>query len=383
MSTPVYGVEGLAFVRTQSAHDTISAFTGSHAFGYLDLKIEPSRELLEINEHTGTATLQGEYRGKVGGTWSVEVFHKITAAATALPHGAFLTLAGMSFSGGVYSFDPSQPTSGQIAQKVGSSLYKLASGAWCEKVEIEIDGAKGAMFRASGGFSTFGYLGGSPVLAAGSVSTGATSATLSTASKWKILPGARVAFGSDTGTAGAGYLITAVADNGVGLTFSPGLVGAGLSGGDAVTPVVPTGTFAGTVIGGIADGWSVDSTALGLINGKITIDTGIHGLNKECTTDRPNRLARGKRRVHFEGEAYFLDENAHLVGGAYQTAEDRAFIMRAGANTAGVRILHNLPKTKVHMTSPEVPESDEATIKFQSIAHQNSAAEDEFTIDTN
>lgn len=382
MSTPVYGVEQLGFVRTQSAHDTISAFSGSHAFGFLELSIEPSRELKEIAEHVGTASLQGEYAGKRGGTWSMKCHHKVNGAATAPQHGAFITAGGMTLSAGVYGFNADQPTSLQIAKKTGTGLYELASGAWVEKFEIEQVGGEPCMFSASGGFSTYGYLGGAPVLAAGSVSTGATTATLSTASKWKVLAGARVAFGSDDGTAGAGYLITAVASDGLALTFSPALVGSGLSGGEALTPVVPTGSISGTVIGGVTDGFSVDSTAMGLIMGKISVETGIHGLSRETTADRPNRLGRGKRRVNVEGELYFLDANAHLHGAAY-AATDRALVMRVGTDAAGSRLIHSVPKTPLKMGAIEVPEADEATFKIASVAHQNSAANDEFTIDTN
>lgn len=381
MAPPVYGVEQLGFVRTQSAHDTISAFSGSHAFGFISMEIKPERALIESAEHVGTASLQGQYKGKLGGTWSVECYEKITAAATALPHGAFLLGAGFTFSGGIYALNADQPTSLQIGRKTGSGLYELASGAWVEKIEVELGGDKVALFRASGGFSTYGYLGGNVQTAAGSVSSSATSVSLAAADEWKVLPGARVAFGAEDNS-GAGYLVTAVADDGVTMTISPGLVN-GISGGVNVTPVVPTPTIAGTVIGGVSDGFSVDGTSMGLIMGKMTLETGIHGLAKECTTDRANRLGRGKRRLSFEGEMYYLDENAHIIGGAYQTVETRALIMRAGANTSGVRILHNVPKTPIKMTSPDVPDADEATVKFASVAQQSSAADDEFTIDTN
>ena len=380
MSTPIYGVDQLGLVRTQATYDTIAAFSTSHGFGYNSLKITPELAFGEYAEHVGTASLQGEFQRKYGGKWDVECYHKVNGAATAPQHGPFLLAAGMSFSGGIYSLNASQPTALQIGRKSGTSLYELISGGWVEKIEIEQVGASAAIFRASGGFATYGALLGVPVTSSSTYSSSATSIALATASKWKVLPGVYVAFGSEDNS-GSGYLVTAVASDGVTLTISPGLAN-GIGATQTVTPVVPAATISGTVIGGVSDGLTLDSTSLGFISGKVTLETGIHGLDKESTADRPNRLARGKRRVMFEGEFYFLDENTPFLGGTHVSTL-RSIAMRSGANTAGSRLIANIPSARFDMAPIDIPDADEATYKIKALGRQNSAANDEFTIDTN
>ena len=380
MSTPTYGVDQLGLVRTQATFDTIAAFSTSHGFGYNSLKITPEVAYGEYAEHVGTASLQGEFKRKRGGQWDAEGYHKVAGAATQPQHGPFMLAAGMTFSAGIYGLSAAQPTALQIGRKSGTSLYELLSGGWVEKFEIEQVGAQAAIWRASGGFASYGALLGVPATSASTHSTSDTSIALAAGSKWKVLPGVYVAFGAED-NAGAGYLVTAVASDGVTLTISPGLAN-GIGASQTVTPVVPAASVSGTVVGGVSDGLSIDSTSVGFISGKVTLETGIHGLDKESTTDRANRLGRGKRRVMFEGEMYFLDENTKFLGGAYN-GETRALAMRSGADSAGSRIIANIPKARLNMAAVDIPDADEATYKITGVGRQSSAAEDEFTIDTN
>lgn len=378
MSTPTYGVEKIGLVRAESSYNTSIAFQTSSDFGFTALEIKPTLDFKEIVEHVGTASLQGEHKGKKGGEWSAEGYIKTHGSATAPDYGPFLAAAGMTFSGGIYGLSASQPGSLQIARKAGTSLYEIANGCWVSRLEFEAQGNAAAMWRASGGFASYGALMGVPVTDATSYLSSDTTITLSTASAFKIIPGVYVAFGSES-NAGAGYLVTDVAANGVDITISPGLAG-GISGSQTVTPIVPSTSVSGTVLGGVEDSLEVDSTALGFIMGKIGIDTGIHGLSRESNAAAPNRLARGQRRVTFEGEFYYLDENVHILGGAHEGVL-RSLALTIGAAT-GSPVL-TLPKARVAVSSVDIPDAEEATYKITAVARQNSAAEDEFTYDTN
>lgn len=378
MSTPTYGVEKLGLVRAEATYGQSIAFQTSSDFGFTELTIKPTLDFKEIIEHVGNPSLQGEHKGKRGGDWSAAGYVKTAGSATAPDYGPFLLASGMTYSGGIYAPNASQPTSLQIGQKAGTSLYEIANGCWVSRFEIEAQGNAAAIWRASGGFASYGALMGVPVTDGSTYAGGVSTIDLADASAYKIVPGAYVAFGAEN-NAGAGYLVAAVSTDGLTLTISPALA-SGIGASQTITPVVPSTTVSGTILGGVEDLLEVDGTVLGFIMGKFGLDTGIRGLSRESSADRANRLGRGARRATFEGEFYYLDENVHILGGAHEGAT-RELAMTIG-NATGSPVI-TLPKARIAVTSIDIPDAEEATYKITANAHQSASANDEFTYDTN
>lgn len=381
MSTPSYGLEQLGAIVAEDTFDTSKAFTTDHGIGFTSVKITPKLDFQPYKEHTGSASLVGEHAGKRGGDFEIEGYLKPNGAGVQPDCGPLILAAGFAFDAGVYELAATQPTSLQFARKAGSSLYEVINGLFISQLEIELAGAMPAMFRARGGFASYGMLVGEPTTNSSSYLAGVTSITMAATDAGKIRPGVRVAFGSEDNS-GAGYLVTAVATNGLGLTISPALAN-GIGTSQAITAVFPAVTPAGTIVGGVEDGLSIDSTAVGFISQKITVDTGIHGLDKEATANRINRLARGARSITTETQFYFLDENAGALGLAWN-GTTRDLVARAGANTAGVRTTINLPAVRLNVAEIELPEADEAIYTASGVARRDgNTNETEITIDTN
>lgn len=381
MSTPSHGNEQLAFAAVESAYATNAAFGSSDAFGYDDMKITPKLDWRAWKEHVGSQSLQGESKGKMGGEFSLTAKIKPNGAATAPQIDAFIRAGGFAFSAGIYSLVQNQLLSLQVGRKAGASLWEVINGLWIAVQEFKIEGSNDALFQCQGGFASYGALLGSPVTNSSTYLAGVTQITLAAASAWKVRPGVTVAFGAQNNS-GAGYRITAVSANGLTLTFTPALAVGGLGASQAVTPVVPSASIAGSVVGGIEDGLVIDSTSLGFISGAVKHTTGIHGLDKESNAAGPNRLAGGARSVETDLMFYFLDENAKYLGDAWN-GTTHSFKLRAGPDTAGSRFALTMAKARLNVAPIDLPDAEEATWKATGVARMNSASDDELTLDTN
>jgi len=387
MTTPVVGVDDICLARIESTYDSAGLFVGGDAVALEEMKIEPSQEWHKSKEHVGSGSLQTEVEGKRGGTWSIVGYVAPNAAGTAPDVGEILK-AGFgteTVSGGTsvtYELkETGAPDSLQLAKHTGDGLYQSAHGAWVEQVEVAITGNELCKISARGGFASYGYVY-SGATADGAQTAPDTTILLQTGDGVRIGAGAMIKFvdpdDSEEDNSSAGYLVTAVDTATDIITISPTLAG-NIDDNAKIVPFTPTITTGGTPQGGIDADLSVDATSVGMISGKLTLDTGIHALDKEATTNRANRIARGQREISGEIEGYFLDENTKYLGSAWE-GTTRNVIMRAGPDTAGSRMKVNTPKARMAVATITVPEADEATFKANTVPRKNSTNGDELTI---
>lgn len=275
------------------------------------------------------------------------------------------------------------PQSLQIGRHLGHEFYEQANGAWVEQVEFQITGNDECMVRGSGGFASFSAVKGEP-LTDGSSYSSATDVDLAAGQTGKIIGEPRVYFelASDSSTvvdnSGSGYAVTAVDLANGQITVSPAVTLTAAA--YKIRPWIPAQTIAGTIQGGIDAGLTFGGDTLGLIGYKATVNTAIHGLDKEASANRANRLARGDRDIAIELECYALDENADHFGLAWN--DDRASVTaRCGPNTSGSRVLLVTPNALVEVADESAPEAEEVTRTVKLMPEQSSAAEDEFRVD--
>lgn len=379
MTTPVVGNDIKVWVTREATFDTSLAIAAGDAVAVLECEIKPSLEYHKSKEHTGSATLQTEIQGKRGGTWKISCYVKTNAAGTPPDFGELLRIAfGTETDGAsdvIYSLSTGAPESVQIAKYSGSGLFQQANGCWCEKVELEYKGNEEPTLTFSGGFASYGWVFDN-VAVEGAHTAPDTTILLETGDGQRLGGAVRVKFGAED-NAGAGYLISTPAADTV--SISPTLAN-NISDAVVVTPVLPSFTLgSGTIAGGIACGLSIGGTAVGAIGFKCTFDTGIHGLAKEATSNRPNRLSRGARNIELSGEFYYLEENENFLGSAWR-GTTQAFIARFGEDTAGLRLKVNAPAARINVTSPDEQESDEATWAFTAVPRKSAANEDELNV---
>lgn len=381
MTTPSVGIDQLGFVALEGTYDTALAYAATDAFGFNSFKATPSQEWAKSLEHLGSASLQSEIEGKRGGRWETTTYVKPISAGTQPDVGPILEAAFGLFSAGVYTLvGTGAPKSLQFGWRAENSFFKRINGAWVEQLELESQGNAACILKASGGYASEGTLYGVPITNGSTYSAAATTVTLAAASAWKVLKGAIVAFGADTNS-GAGYLVTAVGSTGLALTITPALT-VGFGAGVTVVPVTPSQTVGGTIAGGISNGLTIASTEVGYQQFKLSLATGIHGLDKEGNVNRVNRLARGDRSVTGEMMFYFLDENAALLGDAWNGTR-RAVVFRCGPDTAGLRMRVNMPAARIAVAEPDLPDKEEASWSGAFVARRDAANEDELTIDVN
>lgn len=391
MANTVAGVQQRFQIKAESAYDTPTAFAVTDAVDLIELKIEPELNYTELAAHTGTSSQIARIEGKRGGKWSLSSFIRPVAAGTQPDIGPLLLAAIGDYASNTYTCDEDDDINLlQFGRYAGDNLYEVINGCWVEEIEFECKGGEPPKITASGGFASYGMvMGGGTV--SGSQAAAQTVIEVATGDSKRYRPGAFIKFGSTIGAldnAGAGYRITAVTYTGTeAITITPGLaVADALSGGEAITPL--QGTVAlhfaevnGSVIGGIACDLTVGGTSIGFIDGKVNVKTGIRALNGEATTNRPNRLVRGKRAVTGEAKCYALNESNLYLGGAWNGTL-AAINFRFGANTSGARIALNSPNAQIDVSPIEIPESEEATYSLKFVSLQSTTAGDELAVVT-
>lgn len=188
-----------------------------------------------------------------------------------------------------------------------------------------------------------------------------------------------------TGTAGTGYGVTATVDTAgaATATITPAVVSrAGHIAGTVIKPWFPSQTVSGTKLTAGECALEIDSVAYGFISAKLSIATGLHGLDKEATSIRANRVAGGARSVSLDLQCYALvgnAGNAAIHGRAWASATHDVMI-RVGANTAAARMTINVDEIRFDVTPLDLPEAEEAQLALKGKARQNAAAADEVNI---
>lgn len=377
------GVNDKFWAKAEASYDTVQAFAAGDAIAPRALKLEATKEFHLSKEKVGTASAQAMIGGQRTAKWSLTTEIATNAAGTAPDIGEVLKAAmgTETVSGGVsvtYAFNSSAPGSLQLGAYGGPGLYEVGNGAWVEQFDLELKQNDEPTFTFSGGYATHGFVYGCTVNT--SALSSATTVYYTTAHKGNVTKNVRVKFGSED-NAGAGYLVTAVDDtvSPPALTISPGLAN-GVSAGAVIAPFVPSQTLAGTILGGVSAGLSIDATTVNFRGAKISVKTGFHGRDKEASQDRPVGVLRGPREVSGEIDFTFEDTATAMYQGRAWSGTTRALILRVGANTSGARMTINIPKAFIEVVPLERAGMEETTFKLKFRALQNSAADDEMTI---
>lgn len=381
------GFQAIYYGKLEATFDTVQAFAASDALPLEDLKISPALATKRSKARFGEvgAVMMGA-PGRRGGKWSASSELRAAALGVAPRLGIFLK-AGFgteSISGGAsvtYVLDKAAPRSLQLARYVGDGLYEVITGAWVEQIDIEMSGGGDAKVTFSGGFATYGWAFGTTVGVGGAL-VGASALPYKTEDKGAYGKNVHLKYHThDNG--GAGYLVTAVDDSTTPptLTVSPVLESAA-SEGETIAPCLPSPTWpTETIISAVNSAFTCDSIAMGIISGKFSIKTGIHALDKEATTNRPSRLARGEREVTADFQAYYVDDvTGPIIGRAQAGTATRSLSLRIGENVAAQRLTVAAAKAFVTISDVDVPDAEESTVNIKvSQCLKNAVSDDELS----
>jgi len=379
------------YVATQAAFDALVAFVGTDAARMIELKLDPTKTFLEVEELAGTASLQSEMAGKRGGKWTGHGYVKPNALGVAPDIGPILKAAfGTETIGGgatvTYSLQDTPPTGGlQFERIIGSPgvAQDIGSGGWVETCDWEITGGQLPKINASGGYA-FHAKGTATGVAAAGAAGGQGVIPLVAGQDGAFTIGSAIEFISGAthyNNTAAGYIVTAVTPS-VSvptITVTPVLEHA-LVENDLIVPYAPTPSVSGTILDGVQCYLTIDTVPLGFVSAKIQHKTGWIGLDKEATTDRANRLGLGaKRRITGNIDFYFLDTVTGPMLGKSWDGMCHDFILRIGPNTAASRCTLTW-YGRIDLSPLNVPNADLATWSAKFVCRQKSAACDEFSV---
>lgn len=381
MSNLAEGILRKFWGKAESTYNTDAAFAATDAMGLLDLKLEPEMAEELSAEAVGTASLQHIFSGPRRGKWSASSYMRPAAAGTAPDIGELLKAAlgaetVVGATSVTYGLSDSVHPSLQLARQVGLGMWERANGAWIEQLDVESQSGQAPRISVQGGYASHTWAYGTTV-GTGGASIGATSVPVASPFG-QLAVGAYLKIGTNENT-GAGHHVTAVNASTGALTISPALTAAVIE-GDAIVPIALSQTLGGSLIASVNHGFTVDSVALGLIGFKLSVKTGLKGLDKEITSDLPTRVGRGDRLITGELQFYFIDSaNSYLAGRAWD-GTTHALALRFGRDVAASRCKVTIPKARLKVSPIEVAEKEEATFTMQFTAMQSAAACDELTI---
>lgn len=395
MPNPVIALDVKYFAKLESSFDTASTFVADDGVDLLDLQLTPEQEFMRSKEHTGTASLRDEIKGRSRGKWTAVAYFKPKAAGTAPDIGPLLEAAfskdpGVSADTSVtYAFHASNIKTLQLGRSDGSTYYEVANGAVVETVQIDATGPE-AKITFGGSFATFGYV--YTGLTCQAVDGPTTTVTLTNTDALKDLVsvGALVKIGTDDNSS-QGFRVTAFTrnSNGVaGVLTVASTISTDQSNGASVTPFIPTPSVGGTIIGGVGYKFSLDggTTSLGLVEAKISINTGFRLLERNVTSTKPHHAARGERSISIEAMVYFLAENATWIGAGARglhtglSGGDADFYLRIGEDIEDQQVEVLAPKCRVTMTPLEIPEAEEIMATIKLTPRIDTTADDEMTM---
>jgi hypothetical protein len=378
MTTYASTMREIAWVKKETAFGEVPVFAAGDGVD-ATLVLTPDQEWKPVNSKKAGGSLEEEIQGVRTGTWTYSGRMRTTAAGTAPDCGPILDVGfGLETIVGATSVTYSIVVAGApgtiaLGRQVGDTLWEFASGAWVEQIVLEF-GADN-MITASGGFKYYGHVLGAPTAEA-AIAT-ATEIVLQAGDAGKVSEGAIIKGGTED-NGGVGYTVSGVSDDGLTLTITPALAGP-INAADAVLPIIPAHTTAGNSVAGIANGFKVDTVAVGMITGKVTYDTGHKPLDQETQSDMAIGVFKDDRNIVVESDAYFVDANASHVARAWSGAL-HALELRAGPTTDNKKWTASLPAVRFGVVAPTSGDGDVAHASLGGPARKSVTAGDEFAL---
>jgi hypothetical protein len=368
---PAYGYSRVHFVKPQTVFGTHEAIAATDGFRCIDMKITPSQNLQDKKEGVNSPSKQAPLVGKRGGKFSAKFHMMPTTTGTPSDAGTFIKAAFGTETGSTYTLS-STATGLQVAECAVGELWQEGSAGCVEQLDIEQNSGEAPTISASGSFASYIWA------MRGSTSGDATPATTITLTAGHDGIASVDSYIDLVGAGNTNRQVTAVTPATPSLTIGSGLTTT-TSADSAITPYCPTPTIAGNYIPAGLSALTVDAVAMNCISFKLSMKTGFHLGDKECTADRANKIFCGPREVTGEIQAYFMDarEGARLGKAWNQTTH--ALVMRFGEDTTAKRAVLTIPAARFEITPMDLPEADELVVTIKFVAQMNSASNDEIT----
>lgn len=335
----------------------------------------PNRERRYRADKQLTRSAQPGYFGRYSAEWSLKKYLMTSGALGTAPDDGELLKALLgkeSVDAGVsVTYEPDSTVDlqsldlygiqGHFMNGVIGAAVNQAVIAWGggEEITIEYSGPAKMGFRA--GTST----------ADGAEAVGDTALVVDDPYRFDV--GGLISIGGDDNT-GAGYLITAIA-------YATGTLTIGTSATwddeDVIAPFLPTPTTAGDPIMGTLASMTIDTDAIALTAGQITVNRQLALINDEAGTDSASGIVTPQELlITFDLTAYLKTSYMDYVGKALQGVDGDFVISLGDTSTKIVQIDMDVADYEVNPV--EIPDSGEVMMKLTGRAVQSAAGDDEF-----
>lgn len=390
---PFGGITTQYWALAESSFDAVQTESAGDGVNPIELSLTPGYPHEKLTEHTGTASLKNEVALAQRHSWSCQYYlvsvpfsgsSPDVGNASNLPdHDPLLAAAFPSRStsaGTSHTYGASDTVAPKSLQAVrydrGDDFYEVATGMWCETVEIDFSNIATAVptITFSGGYATHGKLYGLLEVDGGHSES---DDTIDVDEGDQLGVNALVKFGSED-NGGSGYRITAI--NGDTVTISPALAG-DISDNDDVLPVVPASvTLANETLGGINSNCTIGGTSVPIVGGKVSFNTGFRAIDDEGTSDRPTGVFLGaEREVALNLTLYFKDGTVPSAVKGWSSTRQNV-VVRVGESTAGKHVTINV--NQVRFEVPEIKLTDDGfvMIELSGVAAETASGEDELEL---
>jgi len=368
---PVYGYSKVHFVKPQSTFGTHEAIAATDGYRAIDMKITPSLALEDKKEGVNSPSKQAPLVGKRGGKFSTKFHMMPTTTGTPSDAGTFLKCAFGTETGSTYTLS-STANALQVAECAVGELWQEGSAGCVEQLDIEATSGTAPTISASGSFASYIWA------MRGSAASGAAGQAVATLTAGHDGIASVDSYVDLTGAGNTNRQVITVTPATPSITLGSNIT-TELTADSAITPYCPTPTIAGNYIPAGLSALTVDAVAMNCISFKMSMKTGFHLGDKECTADRANRIFCGPREVTGEIQAYFFDakEGARLGKAWNQTTH--ALVMRFGEDVTAKRAVLTIPAARFEVTPLDLPESEVLVYTIKWVAQMNAASNDEIT----
>lgn len=355
------------FVKAEATFATFVKPAATDAIKTLrPIKFDAKQERVDREDNRNTRDVLERITKGVSVSWDLEAYLLPSGSAGTAPDlGPLLKIAlgSETVSGGVsvtYGLNNVQALgSVSLIEEMNTISYEAAAGAWVEEVGLKVSGKQEARLTFAGGAAKYGRT--TYCTLASGVATAATSMTITSGEERAIQIGTVVKIGNDSNSS-AGYEITAMNYSTRVATFTPGLAGAGESGGAAVTAFAPSETTAGSPTSPTLGSMTIDAVSVPVVEFEWNLKNGIKPIDDEAGQANVTDYIPGFREV--SGTFTLRGRRDHLLHlGKRWSFSTRALIVAIG--TAAGRILTvNVPTAEIEFAPTEGDPVEEIMMNF-------------------
>ncbi len=371
------GYEEQFYITLESTFGVLAKPAGTDAIRIIESSFDTAQERVNREDKRNSRSASGRITRKKTCGFSLSMYILPSGVAGTPPdvsqalEALFGTYTNTPGTSDVYTLARDIDKSFSLHRIVGDGLAETLTGCVINEMKFSLSGEEEAKLEITGEGKE--WVTTTPTTLDGDVAAAATSFTV--VDDYAIEVGSVVQIGADD-NGGAGYEVTAYNETTKVATISAVLVGA--SDGDAVVPFFPTAVTAGEPLGCFPGTISIDGDTICFTEMEVTINNNF-SMKNDCFgyESAIGYVGTARREVTFSGTTYFSNDNNKLKAKS-ASFNDVPIIITVG-DTAGDRLILNMPEAELNIIPIEIPTEEEVTMSIEGVALAKTTLETEIS----